>query len=75
MANNTYAKACELGYPYIRGTPRQIDGQLCNRFTRTDDPDSDAVYVGWRPVRDKRGRETGRVKWLIRYEPADRSQA
>jgi hypothetical protein len=64
MANTTYAKACELGYPYIRGTPKIIDGMLANRFTRTDNPQSDAVYVGW-----SASKHTGRVIWHIEYEP------
>lgn len=64
--NTTYAKACDLGYPYIRGNPKLIKGLLCNRFSKTEDGNPPAVYVGWKVFKDSRRKNIG--EWIIEYE-------
>lgn len=56
-----YGKAASLGYPYIRGEGKpSTDGRVwLGRFTKTSDPSSPAVYVGY----DEQHR-----KWIVEYE-------
>ena len=71
MANSTYERACELGYLYIRGTPRVFEGRLCNRFTRTADGTAPAVYVGWEPACTHGRKKPVGKRWIIRFERID----
>jgi len=58
---SAYSKAASLGYPYIRGEGKQArDGVTwLSRFTKKNESDSPAIYVGW----------AGKArKWIIEKE-------
>jgi hypothetical protein len=44
---NVYSKAASLGYSFIRGDGRELNGIWFTRFTKTASSNSEAIFVGY----------------------------